>query len=73
MKTENWQIPKNKLALEIKNLTKIYQGENEHYALDDVSLNVKAGSIFGLDFSYYWTINFWSFTPRITAVFIPRI
>lgn len=48
MKTENWQIPKNKLALEIKNLTKIYQGENEHYALDDVSLNVKAGSMFGL-------------------------
>lgn len=48
MKTENWQIPKNKLALEIKKLTKIYQGENEHYALDDVSLNVKAGSIFGL-------------------------
>ena len=36
MNTENWQIPKNKLALEIKNLTKIYQGENEHYALDDV-------------------------------------
>ena len=48
MKTENWQIPKHKLALEIKNLTKIYQGENEHYALDDVSLNVKAGSMFGL-------------------------
>ena len=48
MKTENWQIPKNTLALEIKNLTKIYQGETEHYALDDVSLNVKAGSIFGL-------------------------
>ena len=48
MKTENWQIPKNKLALEIKNLTKIYQGENEHYALDNVSLNVKAGSMFGL-------------------------
>lgn len=48
MNTENWQIPKNKLALEIKNLTKIYQGENEHYALDDVSLNVKAGSMFGL-------------------------
>ena len=48
MKIENWQIPKKKLALEIKNLTKIYQGENEHYALDDVSLNVKAGSMFGL-------------------------
>ena len=48
MKTKNWQIPKNKLALEIKNLTKTYQGESEHYALDDVSLNVKAGSIFGL-------------------------
>ncbi|MFL2828555.1 MAG: ABC transporter ATP-binding protein [Candidatus Puniceispirillales bacterium] len=48
MKTKNWQIPKNKLALKIKNLTKTYQGESEHYALDDVSLNVKAGSIFGL-------------------------
>ena len=48
MKTKNWQIPKNKLALEIKNLTKTYQGESEHYALDDVSLNVKAGSIFCL-------------------------
>ena len=48
MKTKNWQIPKNKHALEIKNLTKTYQGESEHYALDDVSLNVKAGSIFGL-------------------------
>jgi ABC-2 type transport system ATP-binding protein len=48
MKTKNWQMPKNKLALEIKNLTKTYQGESEHYALDDVSLNVKAGSIFGL-------------------------
>ncbi|MDC3273282.1 ABC transporter ATP-binding protein [Alphaproteobacteria bacterium] len=48
MKTKNWQIPKNQLALEIKNLTKTYQGESEHYALDDVSLNVKAGSIFGL-------------------------
>ena len=48
MKTKNWQIPKNKLALEIKNLTKTYQGESEYHALDDVSLNVKAGSIFGL-------------------------
>ena len=48
MKTKNWQIPKNKLALKIKNLTKTYQGESEYYALDDVSLNVKAGSIFGL-------------------------
>jgi len=48
MKTKNWQIPKNKLALEIKNLTKTYQGESEYYALDDVSLNVKAGSMFGL-------------------------
>jgi len=48
MKTKNWQIPKNKLALEIKNLTKTYQGESKYYALDDVSLNVKAGSIFGL-------------------------
>ena len=48
METESWKIPQNKLALEIKNLNKIYQGDNDFYALDNVSLNVKAGTIFGL-------------------------
>jgi ABC-2 type transport system ATP-binding protein len=48
MDTESWKIPQNKLALEIKNLNKIYQGENDFYALDNVSLNVKVGTIFGL-------------------------
>ena len=48
METESWKIPQNKLALEIKDLNKIYQGDNDFYALDNVSLNVKAGTIFGL-------------------------
>ena len=48
MESESWEIPQNKVALEIKNLTKIYQGQNVFYALNNVSLNVKAGTIFGL-------------------------
>ena len=48
MKIESWKIPQSKLALEIKNLTKIYQGKSNFFALDNVSLNVKAGTIFGL-------------------------
>jgi ABC-2 type transport system ATP-binding protein len=48
MKNKYWEIPKNKLALEIKNLKKIYQSERQNFALDNVSLNVKVGSIFGL-------------------------
>ena len=48
MEAESWEIPQNKVALEIKNLTKIYQGQNVFYALNNVSLNVKAGTIFGL-------------------------
>ena len=48
MNTQYWEPPQNELALEIKNLTKIYQGESEYFALDNVSLNVKIGTIFGL-------------------------
>jgi ABC-2 type transport system ATP-binding protein len=48
MEAESWEIPQNKVALEIKNLTKIYQGQSVFYALNNVSLNVKAGTIFGL-------------------------
>ena len=48
MKTQYWEIPQNKLALEIKNLNKIYQDDSDFFALDNVSLNVKTGTIFGL-------------------------
>ena len=48
MKTQYWEIPQNKLALEIKNLNKIYQDDTDFLALDNVSLNVKTGTIFGL-------------------------
>ena len=48
MKTQYWEIPQNELALEIKNLNKIYQGESDFFALENVSLNVKIGTIFGL-------------------------
>ena len=48
MKTQYWEIPQNKLALEIKNLNKIYQDGSDFFALDNVSLNVKRGTIFGL-------------------------
>ena len=48
MKTQYWEIPQNKLALEIKNLNKIYHDGSDFFALDNVSLNVKSGTIFGL-------------------------
>ena len=48
MHTQYWETPKNELALEIKNLNKVYKGENDFFALDNVSLNVKTGTIFGL-------------------------
>ena len=47
MSSENWEIPKNKLALELKNITKYYNN-NKNIALDDISLDIKVGSIFGL-------------------------
>ena len=48
MTTQYWEIPENKLALEIKNLNKFYQDDKVFFALDNVSLNVKSGTIFGL-------------------------
>ncbi len=48
MEIQNWKIPNNKLALQIKDLKKTYLGAGEFFALDNVSLDVKAGSIFGL-------------------------
>ena len=47
MSSDNWEIPKNKLALELKNITKYYN-HNRNIALDDISLEIKVGSIFGL-------------------------
>ena len=47
MSSDNWEIPKNKLALELKNITKYYN-HNKNIALDDISLEIKVGSIFGL-------------------------
>ena len=46
MSSDNWEIPKNNLALEVKNLTKHYKDNN--IALNNVSLEIKVGSIFGL-------------------------
>ena len=48
MSDRNWEIPKNELALEVKNLSKFYDGNNNNIALDNISLNIKVGSIFGL-------------------------
>ena len=47
MSSDNWEIPKNKLALELKNITKYYN-HNKNIALDGISLEIKVGSIFGL-------------------------
>ena len=47
MSSDNWEIPKNKLALELKNITKYYN-HSKNIALDDISLEIKVGSIFGL-------------------------
>ena len=47
MSSDNWEIPINKLALELKNITKYYN-HNKNIALDDISLEIKVGSIFGL-------------------------
>ncbi len=48
MNKNYWEIPDNKLALEIKNLNKIYDGKTKSIALNNVSLNIPVGSIFGL-------------------------
>ena len=48
MNNNYWEIPENKLALEISNLNKYYDEDNKNFALTNVSLNIPAGSIFGL-------------------------
>ena len=48
MNKNYWEVPDNKLALEIKNLNKFYDGETKNIALNNVSLNIPVGSIFGL-------------------------
>ena len=48
MNKNYWEIPENKLALEITNLNKYYNEDNKNFALNNVSLNIPAGSIFGL-------------------------
>ena len=48
MSSNYWEPPKNTLALEINNLSKIYNNENNDIALDNICLTVKVGSIFGL-------------------------
>ena len=48
MTEKYWEIPDNQLALQIEKLSKIYNDEVKNIALDDISLNVPVGSIFGL-------------------------
>ena len=48
MKTLHWNFPGNRLAVEIKNLNKIYNDENQNFAVENVSLEIPTGSIFGL-------------------------
>ena len=48
MKTLYWDFPENRLAVEIKNLNKIYNDENQNFAVKNVSLEIPTGSIFGL-------------------------
>ena len=48
MNNNYWEIPENKLALEITNLNKYYDEKNKNFVLNNVSLNIPAGSIFGL-------------------------
>lgn len=43
-----WEVPHNQLALQIKKLSKIYNDKVNNIALNDISLNVPVGSIFGL-------------------------
>ena len=48
MKEKQWEVPHNKLALQIEKLCKIYSDKVKNIALNDISLNVPVGSIFGL-------------------------
>ena len=47
--TNLWVPPDNNLAIEIKNLSKIYKNSDSvHPALNNISLKIKCGSFFGL-------------------------
>ncbi len=48
MTEKYWEVPHNKLALQIEKLSKIYNDKVKNIALDNISLNVPVGSIFGL-------------------------
>mgnify|MGYP001476466213 FL=1 len=48
MTEKYWEVPHNQLALQIKKLSKIYNDKINNIALNDISLNVPVGSIFGL-------------------------
>ena len=48
MTEKYWEIPHNQFALQIEKLSKIYNDKVNNIALDDISLNVPVGSIFGL-------------------------
>ena len=48
MKNQNWEIPDNQLALKIKDLNKTYDGKDKNYVIQNISLDIKVGSIFGL-------------------------
>ena len=48
MTEQYWEVPHNQLALQIEKLSKIYNDKVNNIALDDISLNVPVGSIFGL-------------------------
>ena len=48
MNTKYWEYPKNNLAVQIYNLSKIYNDEKQNFALENISLEIPAGSIFGL-------------------------
>ena len=48
MTEKYWEVPHNQLALQIEKLSKIYNDKVNNIALDDISLNVPVGSIFGL-------------------------
>ena len=44
MNNNYWEIPENKLALEITNLNKYYNEDNKNFALNNVSLNIPKGT-----------------------------
>jgi len=48
MTKKYWEFPNNKLALQIEKLSKTYDDVVKNIALDNISLNIPVGSIFGL-------------------------